>query len=107
MQKVADRQPQTTDPQRSDADRDRSVESVDETAEREKGPSSSSRRLAIRTRFCDDYFENCAGARGIKQVHSAGEIYYPVVERWSSLCPSHQSKCAFFLKLDFFAWKRG
>ncbi|CAM9366563.1 unnamed protein product [Ascophyllum nodosum] len=72
MQKVADRQPQTTDPQRSDADRDRSVESVDETAEREKGPSSSSRRLAIRTRFCDDYFENCAGARGIKQIVSLG-----------------------------------
>lgn len=26
------------------------------------------RRLAIRTRFCDDFFEDCAGERGIKQV---------------------------------------
>lgn len=28
----------------------------------------SERRLAIRTRFCDDFFEDCAGRRGIKQV---------------------------------------
>lgn len=29
----------------------------------------SERRLAIRTRFCDDFFEDCAGRRGIKQVY--------------------------------------
>lgn len=27
-----------------------------------------SRRLAIRTRFCDDFFEDCVISRGIKQV---------------------------------------
>ncbi|CAN0131925.1 unnamed protein product [Ectocarpus sp. 12 AP-2014] len=30
------------------------------------------RRLAIRTRFCDDFFEDCAGPRGIKQIVSLG-----------------------------------
>lgn len=34
---------------------------------------SSERRLAIRTRFCDDFFEDCAGQRGIKQVRLCGE----------------------------------
>lgn len=32
----------------------------------------SERRLAIRTRFCDDFFEDCAGRRGIKQVLLTG-----------------------------------
>ena len=27
---------------------------------------STSKRLAIRTRSCDDFFEDCAGPRGIK-----------------------------------------
>ncbi|CAM9451642.1 unnamed protein product [Scytosiphon promiscuus] len=30
------------------------------------------RRLAIRTRFCDDFFEDCAVQRGIKQIVSLG-----------------------------------
>eukprot|EP00903_Cladosiphon_okamuranus_P015440 g14261.t1 len=32
----------------------------------------SERRLAIRTRFCDDFFEDCVGRRGIKQIVSVG-----------------------------------
>ncbi|CAM9815400.1 unnamed protein product, partial [Laminaria digitata] len=37
----------------------------------EKGRSAP-KRLAIRTRFCDDFFEDCAGPRGIKQIVSVG-----------------------------------
>ncbi len=29
---------------------------------------ATDRRLAIRTRFIDDFFEDCTGRRGIKQV---------------------------------------
>ncbi|CAN0561567.1 unnamed protein product, partial [Ectocarpus sp. 12 AP-2014] len=35
-------------------------------------PRDVQRRLAIRTRFCDDFFEDCAGPRGIKQIVSLG-----------------------------------
>lgn len=31
-------------------------------------PQLSERRLAIRTRFCDDFFEDCTLSKGIKQV---------------------------------------
>lgn len=30
------------------------------------------RRLAIRTRFCDDFFKDCADARGITQARCGG-----------------------------------
>ncbi|CBJ26484.1 conserved unknown protein [Ectocarpus siliculosus] len=35
-------------------------------------PRDVQTRLAIRTRFCDDFFEDCAGPRGIKQIVSLG-----------------------------------
>ncbi|CAM9487222.1 unnamed protein product, partial [Ectocarpus sp. 6 AP-2014] len=35
-------------------------------------PRDVHRRLAIRTRSCDDFFENCAGPRAIKQIVSLG-----------------------------------
>ncbi|CAM9581551.1 unnamed protein product [Ectocarpus fasciculatus] len=35
-------------------------------------PRDAQRRLAIRTRFCDDFFEDCTGPRGIKQIVSLG-----------------------------------
>eukprot|EP00904_Undaria_pinnatifida_P003031 jgi/Undpi1/12729/HiC_scaffold_6.g02397.m1 len=40
-------------------------------SERETG-TVASKRLAIRTRFIDDFFEDCAGPRGIKQIVSVG-----------------------------------
>eukprot|EP00752_Nemacystus_decipiens_P008595 g7674.t1 len=38
----------------------------------EREARGSERRLAIRTRFCDDFFEDCAGRREIKQIVSVG-----------------------------------
>ena len=40
-------------------------------SERETG-TVASKRLAIRTRFIDDFFEDCAGPRGIKQASFLG-----------------------------------
>ncbi|CAN0551628.1 unnamed protein product [Ectocarpus sp. 12 AP-2014] len=38
-------------------------------------PRDVQRRLAIRTRFCDDFFEDCAGPRGIKQCASLRLVF--------------------------------
>lgn len=38
------------------------------------GKTPAKRRMAIRTRFCDDFFEDCAGARGIKQARWNGRV---------------------------------
>lgn len=42
----------------------------------EKGRSAP-KRLAIRTRFCDDFFEDCTGPRGIKQASFGGHHLAP------------------------------
>ena len=38
---------------------------------------SAPKRLAIRTRFIDDFFEDCAGPRGIRQASLGGHDLTP------------------------------
>lgn len=63
-----------------------STSTAPEKAAAPEGKTSrgAERRLAIRTRFCDDFFEDCAGKRDIKQVRTVRDRrnHTPVITFW-------------------------
>lgn len=63
----------TAEAKEAETVRDKGDIALDESQPKGKPTVSngSSRRLAIRTRFCDDFFEDCVLSKGINQVRGA------------------------------------